>query len=78
MTSRTQRLMAVVVALLTTTVCVVTVPEIVATWDIENDSAWGFRDQVDLDALTSELLTAATSTFQPAHASLWLKDEVRP
>lgn len=31
------------------------------------------RDQVDLDALSSELVAAAGATFQPAHVSLWLK-----
>ena len=31
------------------------------------------RDQVDLDALSSELVAAASSTFQPSHASLWLR-----
>ena len=32
------------------------------------------RDQVDLDALTDELVSAAGATFQPAHASVWLRD----
>ena len=31
------------------------------------------RNQVDLDALTRELIGAAVSTVQPAHASVWLK-----
>lgn len=35
------------------------------------------RDQVDLDALRTELLVAAASTFQPAHASLWLREAAR-
>jgi len=32
------------------------------------------RDQVDLEALHSELLTAVLETMQPAHASLWLRE----
>ena len=35
------------------------------------------RDQVDLDALGSELLTAVREAIQPAHASLWLRDRTR-
>jgi len=35
------------------------------------------RDQVDLDALGSELLTAVREAMQPAHASLWLRDRTR-
>ena len=31
------------------------------------------RNQVDLDALSGELLRAAGSTVQPSHASLWLR-----
>ncbi|HJR44054.1 MAG TPA: hypothetical protein VJ927_00455 [Actinomycetota bacterium] len=38
-----------------------------------SDFAARLRNQVDLDALTSELLNAAGSTVQPAHASIWLK-----
>jgi hypothetical protein len=33
------------------------------------------RDQIDLDALQSELVTVVGSTMQPAHASLWLRRE---
>jgi hypothetical protein len=32
------------------------------------------RDEVDLDALRSELLGAVSRTMAPAHASLWLRD----
>jgi hypothetical protein len=32
------------------------------------------RDEVDLDALRSELITAVGRTVQPTHASLWLRD----
>ena len=38
-----------------------------------SDFAARLRDHVDLDALRKELLRAAGSTVQPAHASLWLK-----
>ena len=43
MSSRMQRLTAVSIALLTTTLCLGTIPGIVATWDIDNEGAWGFR-----------------------------------
>jgi hypothetical protein len=35
------------------------------------------RDQVDLDALQQELLTVVGTTMQPAHATLWLREEVQ-
>jgi hypothetical protein len=31
------------------------------------------REQIDLDALSGEVLTVVTDTVQPAHASLWLR-----
>ena len=33
------------------------------------------RDEVELDALTSELLSVVKTTMQPAHMSLWLKKD---
>jgi hypothetical protein len=36
------------------------------------------RDQVDLDALHAELLTAVEQTMQPTRASLWLRHSARP
>jgi hypothetical protein len=35
------------------------------------------RDEVDLDALRSELLGAVSRTMSPAHASLWLRDHAK-
>ena len=35
------------------------------------------RDEVDLDALRSELLGAVARTMAPAHASLWLRERTR-
>lgn len=32
------------------------------------------RDQVDLDSLTTELVSVVGSTMQPAHASVWLRE----
>jgi hypothetical protein len=32
------------------------------------------RDEVDLDAVRSDLLDAVRATVQPAHASVWLRD----
>lgn len=34
------------------------------------------RDQVDLEALRNELIGAVSTTMQPAHASLWLREWV--
>jgi hypothetical protein len=34
------------------------------------------RQQVDLDALTAELLTVVDQTMQPTHRSLWLRPSV--
>jgi hypothetical protein len=36
------------------------------------------RDQVDLDALTAELLAVVESTMQPTRASLWLRPPANP
>jgi uncharacterized membrane protein YdcZ (DUF606 family) len=36
------------------------------------------REEVDLDALSAELLTVADQTMQPTTASLWLRQPVRP
>jgi hypothetical protein len=33
------------------------------------------RDEVDLDALRSDLLDVVASTVRPAHAGLWLREE---
>jgi hypothetical protein len=35
------------------------------------------RDQVDLDAVRTDLLMTAASTMQPTHASVWLRDARR-
>jgi hypothetical protein len=36
------------------------------------------RDQVDLDALTDELLAVVEQTMQPTEASVWLRDNATP
>jgi hypothetical protein len=36
------------------------------------------RDQVDLDALTAELLAVVETTMQPTRASLWLRPPANP
>ena len=35
------------------------------------------RDEVDLDALTAELVGTVSTTMSPAHASLWLRERAR-
>ena len=40
---------------------------------VANGLATRLRDQVDLDALNSELLTVVDQTMQPTRASLWLR-----
>lgn len=37
----------------------------------------GLRDEVDLDALRADLLSAVNRTMSPAHASVWLRGEHR-
>ncbi|HEX2235131.1 MAG TPA: hypothetical protein VHK89_02545 [Actinomycetota bacterium] len=40
--------------------------------------AWRLREQVDLDALTAELIAVVHQTVQPTQASLWLRPPARP
>ena len=35
------------------------------------------REEIELDSLSNELVTVATETMQPAHASLWLRERDR-
>lgn len=35
------------------------------------------RDEIELDALSQDLVRVVGQTMQPAHASLWLRDEVK-
>jgi hypothetical protein len=44
---------------------------------IVDEFAGRLRDEVDLDALKSELLVAVTRTMSPAHSSLWLRERAR-
>jgi hypothetical protein len=44
----------------------------------ESRSSPRLREQVDLDALTAELLAVVDRTVQPTHASLWLRPPARP
>jgi hypothetical protein len=48
-----------------------------ATRTVEGFAAW-LREQVDLDALSAELLAVVDQTVQPARASLWLRPPVTP
>jgi hypothetical protein len=42
-----------------------------------DEFAGRLRDEVDLDALKSELLVAVSRTMSPAHSSLWLRERAR-
>ena len=43
---------------------------------VEAFSSW-LRDQVDLDALSAELLAVIDQTMQPTTASLWLRETAK-
>ncbi len=45
---------------------------------IVEDFSRRLRDEVTLDAVTSDLLVAVRQTLQPEHASLWLRDARAP
>jgi hypothetical protein len=36
------------------------------------------RDETDMDALSSELISVVRETMQPEHASLWLRPQAGP
>jgi hypothetical protein len=42
------------------------------------DFAATARDETDLEALTGRLVGVVDETFQPAHASLWLRPRAQP
>lgn len=42
-----------------------------------DEFAGRLRDEVDMDALKSELLAAVSRTMSPAHASLWLRERAQ-